>query len=150
MLILISVVMPVYNSEKYVGRAIESILNQTYRDIELIIINDGSTDSSGTIIQHYADKDMRIKVITQINSGVSAARNAGIAAASGEWMYFIDSDDYVDLCFFQEVIPGCESFDIIISGAYRHYIDIKKEDGIFIPPYCKIMFTINKRLIKNK
>lgn len=150
---MISVVMPVYNSEKYLGRAIESVLGQTYRDLELIIIDDGSTDSSRNLINSYADIDSRIRVICQKNMGVSTARNAGIDAANGEWLYFIDSDDYVDSQFFQEIMLYNESYDVIISGVIRHYENSKNIDSIMIPPileqsdenkYCEFLGKIIK------
>lgn len=130
--------MPVYNSERYLERAIRSVLEQTYNDIELIIINDGSTDSSEAIINLYARRDSRIKVISQINTGVSAARNAGISMASGEWLFFMDADDYIDSCFFQDAIPYCELCDMIITGANRHYINNSKADKTIVPPNLDI------------
>lgn len=92
----ISVIVPVYNAEKYLCECIESILAQSYTDYELILVNDGSTDSSEIIIKEYALKDKRIIVINQNNQGPSAARNAGIMAAEGNFITFIDSDDNVD------------------------------------------------------
>lgn len=92
----ISVIVPVYNVEKYLPRCIESILHQTYENIELILVNDGSTDTSGSICDSYAVRDSRVQVVHQANSGVSAARNAGIHLAAGEYLQFVDSDDYID------------------------------------------------------
>lgn len=89
----ISVVMPVYNCEKYLREAIESILNQTYKDFEFIIINDGSTDKSPEILQEYAKKDSRIKIINQPNSGIVVALNRGLREAKGEWVFRMDADD---------------------------------------------------------
>ena len=88
-----SVVMPVYNREKYVSRAIESILNQTYKDFEFILVDDGSTDGSSDIIKHYAYKDKRIKYIRQDNSGAAQARNAGVNYSQGKYIAFMDDDD---------------------------------------------------------
>ena len=93
---LISIIVPVYNVEKYLNECIDSIIAQTYSNIEIILVNDGSTDASGKICDEYAEKDGRIKVIHQVNAGLSAARNAGMAVATGEYLYFVDSDDYVD------------------------------------------------------
>lgn len=92
---MISIIVPVYQVENYLARCVESILNQTFKDYELILIDDGSKDSSGKICDDYADLDRRIKVIHQENRGLSGARNAGIAAAKGEWIIFVDSDDYI-------------------------------------------------------
>lgn len=92
----ISVIIPVYKCEKYLSKCIESVLNQTFSDFELILVDDGSPDNSGAICDEYAKKDTRIKVIHKENGGVSSARNEGIRIAVGEYMTFIDSDDYVD------------------------------------------------------
>lgn len=135
---MISVVMPVYNSEKYLKRAIESILQQTYKDIELIIVDDGSTDRSSVIINEYAQIDHRVRVISQKNSGVSAARNAGMNIARGEWLYFIDSDDYVDLDFFQDAMHVCRYSDFIIVGVQKHYVNSNKKDNTIRPENIKI------------
>src|SRR5690606_18531829 len=92
---LISIVVPVYNSEKYLPECIESILNQNYANIELIIVNDGSTDNSLSIAEKFSENDSRIKILSQRNSGVSAARNLGISIAQGDYIGFVDSDDTV-------------------------------------------------------
>lgn len=91
----ISIIVPIYNVEKYIRRCIESILNQTYTNFELILIDDGSTDSSGVICDEYANKDNRIKVIHKENGGLSSARNAGLDIATGEYISFVDGDDYI-------------------------------------------------------
>ncbi|MBQ9833306.1 MAG: glycosyltransferase family 2 protein, partial [Clostridia bacterium] len=91
----ISIIVPVYNVEKYLSRCIESILAQTFTDFELILVDDGSPDSCGKICDEYAEKDSRIKVVHKKNGGVSSARNAGLEAASGELVLFCDGDDYV-------------------------------------------------------
>ena len=93
---MISVIVPVYNVEKYIEDCIQSILQQTYKDFELLLIDDGSPDNSGIICNRFADGDCRIRVIHKENQGVSAARNDGLALAKGEYVCFIDSDDYVD------------------------------------------------------
>ncbi len=95
MLPLISIIVPVYNIEKYVEKCILSISNQTYKNIEIIAIDDGSTDNSGKLLDDLSKKDRRIKVIHKGNSGVSAARNDGIDAAAGEYIVFVDGDDYI-------------------------------------------------------
>lgn len=115
---LISVIVPVYNAEKYLHRCMDSILNQTYKNLEIILIDDGSKDSSGTICDAYAAKDSRIKVIHQENSGVSAARNAGLDAAFGDYITFVDSDDYIELNLFDSCIAAIELYkpDLIDWG----------------------------------
>lgn len=92
---MVSVIVPVYNSSRYLARCIDSILNQSYDDFELLLINDGSIDDSGTICEKYKLRDKRVKVYHQSNKGVSAARNHGLCVSSGEWITFIDSDDYL-------------------------------------------------------
>ena len=91
----ISVIVPVYNTEKYLHRCIDSVLAQTYKDFELLLIDDGSKDSSGAICDEYAARDSRVKVFHKENGGVSFARNAGLAIASGDWIMHLDGDDWI-------------------------------------------------------
>lgn len=93
MAVKISVIIPVYNVEKYLSACLDSIISQEFQDIEIICINDGSTDGSPAILEQYVLKDERITVYTQKNAGLSAARNAGLEKAAGEYIYFFDSDD---------------------------------------------------------
>ena len=93
---LISVVIPVYNVEQYLPKCIESIMNQTYKNLEIILVNDGSTDGSQKICEEYKSIDNRIKIINKENGGLSDARNVGIDNSSGNYITFIDSDDYID------------------------------------------------------
>ena len=109
---LISVVVPIYNVEKYLIRCIESILKQTYKNIEIILVDDGSKDSCGKICDEYKEKDSRIKVIHKENGGLSDARNAGINVAKGIYICFIDSDDFIDASFIEKLYRMC-----INSGA---------------------------------
>ena len=95
-MIEISIIVPVYNTEKYIIRCINSVLKQTFRNWELILIDDGSIDSSGKICDFFQKKDNRIKVIHKKNEGVSIARNLGITLSKGNYITFIDSDDWVD------------------------------------------------------
>lgn len=117
----ISIVVPVYNVEKYLERCIDSILAQTFTDFELLLINDGSKDSSGLICDKYAEKDSRIRVFHKENEGVSRARNLGISNARGRWLCFIDSDDWVDkeyLHCFGDVFNYPDDI-IVIQGMER-------------------------------
>lgn len=104
----ISVVVPVYNVETYLEECLNSIINQTFSDIEIICINDGSTDSSLDILNDYSKKDDRIKIINQENKGLGATRNKGIDLAKGKYIFFIDSDDYIELNTFFELHNVCE------------------------------------------
>lgn len=98
---LISIIVPVYNAAPYLDQCIQSILAQTYTDFELLLINDGSTDQSGAICDQYALQDARIQVFHQQNAGVSAARNLGLDHAKGEWITFVDSDDWISDNYFK-------------------------------------------------
>ncbi|MDR2115024.1 MAG: glycosyltransferase [Planctomycetaceae bacterium] len=91
----ISIIVPVYNTEKYLKRCVDSILNQVYNDLEILLIDDGSTDGSGAICDQYAEQDKRVRAIHTPNGGVAAARNTGLDAATGEYVSFIDSDDWI-------------------------------------------------------
>lgn len=114
----LSIIVPVYKVEKYLPKCIESILNQTFSDFELILIDDGSPDHCGTICDEYASKDSRIKVIHQANAGVSAARNAGLDIASGTFLGFVDSDDWIDPEMYTAMISAAvnRGADIVICG----------------------------------
>lgn len=101
--IKVSVIVPVYNVEKYLRECLNSLVNQTLKEIEIICINDGSEDSSLEILNEYASKDSRFVIINQENSGQSVARNKGLDVAKGEYIGFVDSDDWVDLNFFENL-----------------------------------------------
>lgn len=115
---MVSIIVPVYKVEKYLRKCVESILSQTYHDIEVILVDDGSPDSCGKICDEYALADGRVKVIHQTNGGLSAARNAGIDIASGEFLSFVDSDDYIEPEMIERLLaPFCMgSCDISMCG----------------------------------
>lgn len=106
---VISVIVPVYNAEKYLNRCVESILNQTFKDFELILVDDGSKDSSGDICEKYARCDQRIKVIHQENKGQAAARNRGVVNATGKWIAFVDADDMIQKQMLQYLYQAADS-----------------------------------------
>ena len=110
----VSVIIPVYNVELYLHDCLESIVNQTFKDIEIICINDGSTDQSAQILESYGKKDSRIKILSQANQGPSAARNAGIGIAKGEYLHFMDSDDMLEL----------DALDFLYSKAKSEDLDV--------------------------
>ncbi|MBO4956650.1 MAG: glycosyltransferase [Rickettsiales bacterium] len=122
--ISVSIIVPVYNVEQYLERCLNSLINQTLQNIEIICINDGSMDNSLSILKQYAEKDKRIKIIDQENQGVSVARNNGIEASQGEYIGFVDSDDYVDLDFFENLYNKAKKEDADIVEA--KYYKIKK------------------------
>lgn len=121
---LVSVVVPVYNVEKYICDCIDSIIRQTYTDLEIILSDDGSTDGCGRICDKYAEKDDRVKVIHAGNMGLSEARNRGIRIASGDYITFVDSDDVLDRSFVQKLMHVMQEYHTDISvAAYRTFLD---------------------------
>ena len=119
----ISVIVPVYNVEQYLERCVDSIINQTYKNLEIILVNDGSTDNSGQICDELAKKDDRIRVIHKKNGGVSEARNVGVKEISGEYIIFIDSDDYIDKKMFSVLYSQIklEAADVSVCGVMNIY-----------------------------
>lgn len=116
----VSIIIPIYNSEATLQYTISSVLNQPFEDFELILIDDGSTDSSLDICEQYAAADTRVIVKSQKNRGVSSARNKGLEVATGNWIYFLDSDDYINHDFFEKVSPFLDDdIDIIQFGSIR-------------------------------
>lgn len=118
---ILSVIVPIYNRQKYLEDCIESILNQTFRDFELILVNDGSTDDSGMICEKYALTDSRIKIIHKKNGGVASARNAGLDVAKGEYLSFIDSDDKISLDLYEKnisILLNDKSIDFVKFPLY--------------------------------
>lgn len=117
----VSIIVPVYNVEKYLRKCLDSLINQTLKEIEIICVNDGSKDNSPKILEEYAKKDNRIIVINQENAGLSVARNSGIDIAKGEYIGFVDSDDWVDLDFFEKLYYSATSndTDIAVGGIIR-------------------------------
>lgn len=114
---LVSIVTPLYNGERFVGQTIESVLRQTYAEWELIIVNDGSKDSSEQIARAYAEKDSRIRVFSQPNGGSASARNHGIREARGKYMVFLDADDYWDNSFLEEQLRFMHERQAVIAAA---------------------------------
>lgn len=122
---MISIIIPVYNVGEYLPKCLESILAQTYRQFEVILVDDGSLDDSGSICDRFASQDMRISVIHKTNGGVSSARNAGLRVAKGEYVSFIDSDDFVGNNYLQRLVDEmeCCNVDMVAGG------EIKVENG---------------------
>ena len=101
---LVSVIVPIYNVEKYLEKCIESIVNQTYKNLEIILVDDGSQDNCPAMCDEWTQKDSRIKVIHKKNGGLSSARNAGLEVSNGEYISFVDSDDWLDENTFEELL----------------------------------------------
>ena len=125
----ISVIIPVYNVESYLEKCITSIINQTYNNLQIIIVDDGSTDCSGTMCNKFAEIDSRIEVIHRANGGLSSARNEGLRYVTGSILSFIDSDDWIELDFYENMINYMEenSVDIVMCGvkAIRNHVHIE-------------------------
>lgn len=126
----VSVIVPVYNVEKYLKRCVESILSQTMENLEIILVDDGSTDQSGTICDEYAKKDSRIKVMHKKNGGLSSARNAGLAIAQGKYVGFVDSDDDIENIMYERMYETIEkeNVDFVMSD----YIRIPENGEIYL------------------
>lgn len=116
--IKVSIIVPVYNTSQYLEKCLDSLIKQTLKDIEIICVNDGSTDDSGKILENYAKKDKRVVVINQKNMGQSAARNAGLDAARGEYIGFVDSDDYVLADMYRKLYENAlnHNSDVVMSS----------------------------------
>ena len=120
---MISVIVPVYNNERYLHQCINSILEQTYTNLEIILIDDGSTDTSSQICDTYGQKDARVKVFHQANSGISVARNVGLDLASGEYIAFVDSDDFLDKNMYKQLMHILEVGNADMAICNFHQID---------------------------
>ena len=105
----ISIIIPVYNVAQYLDKALDSVVNQTYKDIEIICVNDGSTDNSLQIIENYAKKDKRIKVINQDNSGLYVVRQNGVKVATGDYITYVDGDDWLDADACDKIVSVAEN-----------------------------------------
>lgn len=117
-----SIIIPIYNTEKYLSRCVDSAIHQTFQDIEIILVNDGSSDACPILCDEYAKKDSRIKVIHKKNGGLSDARNAGIRAATGKYILFLDSDDYLQLNTCEQFLPASETdCDILIGKWFKEH-----------------------------
>lgn len=151
---MISIIIPVYNIETYIETCIRSIISQSYRDLEIIIINDGSTDNSLNIIQQYAKIDSRIKIISKKNEGLSAARNAGIENSIGEYIMFVDGDDELEDNAIEKLFKSLKHYssDISvgsISVIYESHSDLKNSDEIYYSIKYKGKYKIDDQTINN-
>lgn len=142
---LVSVIVPVYNVEKYLSRCIDSILDQTYTDLELILIDDGSLDSSAHICDEYALRDKRIRVFHKDNGGVSSARNLGIVKAKGDWIMFVDADDWLDIHTIKYVSNYFEKKDLIRFS----YKSVFSEDGLQVEDYALKEYDSQKSFLSD-
>ncbi len=134
----VSIIVPVYKVEKYLRKCVESILAQTHKDIELILVDDGSPDNCGKICDEYSNRDMRVKVIHKANQGVSAARNTGLEIATGEWVIFCDSDDWMDESACEKLLICAEknNADVIIGDIRIIEENITRDVPLFNREFC--------------
>lgn len=126
---MVSVIIPIYNAEKSLPQAIESVINQSYKNIELILVDDGSIDTSADICDKYACQDKRIKVIHKKNAGVSAARNSGLAISTGEYIVFLDADDTLDKDILERAVLSVKDKKTIYQWGYTLIFDKEKRPG---------------------
>lgn len=162
----ISVIIPVYNVEKYLVSCLQSIVNQTINDWELIAVNDGSSDKSADILEQYAQDDARILVISQSNKGVGAARNAGLKAAKGDFVCFVDADDYVHPQMLELLLEAAEKENAEVAiasfcsegeffaGKY-HLNEVEQECGVadagyYLQNVHKLNYSVSPKLIKRE
>lgn len=152
---LVSVIVPVYKVEKHLKNCIDSILGQTYKNLQIILVDDGSPDSCGAICDDYANLDKRIKVMHQANQGLACARNTGLKIAQGEWIAWVDSDDWVESDFIEDMVSAALSnnADIVISGHYEEYKNRSEYCGvhkkIILDTKQAILMLLEDEVIKN-
>lgn len=152
---LISVIIPVYNAGKYINRCVESVINQDYYNLEIIIINDGSTDDSFDIIQKYASEDNRIVVVNKLNSGVSDTRNAGLNKASGDLIGFIDADDYIESDMYSKLVKAMAEYEAdVVACGYRqefneYHIDLSADNNYVIEGTANILSNYLRQDIRS-
>lgn len=137
---LVTIVVPVYNVERYLDQCIESLVSQTYKNLEIILVDDGSLDSSSEMCDDWSERDARIKVVHKVNEGLGMARNTGLELATGKYIFFFDSDDYVDVTIVEKCLQSAEAnqADVVIFGRNEVY-----EDGRVIQKYInsdKLLF----------
>ena len=145
---IVSIIIPVYNVEKYLSRCIESVIGQTYEHIEIILVNDGSTDHSLEICEKYKIVDKRIKIINKNNGGLSSARNAGIDECSGDYIYFLDSDDYISRDCIEYLVKLMEENNSDISIMPMMYVSEATNSEIAFSGNEKIVILDSEKAIK--
>ena len=145
--VLVSVVVPAYNVELYVEKCLDSLINQTLKDIEVIVIDDGSTDRTLEILNSYAQKDSRVKVISQANQKQGAARNRGLEVAQGEFVGFVDADDWVDLDYFEKMYAAVTKHNANVAAANATR-DYKNKVKVHLKLDKELVFTGINNIVK--
>ena len=143
-----SIVIPVYNVEKYIERCLNSVLNQTYKNLEVIVVNDGTPDNSQAIIDKFAERDKRVKSYIKENGGLSSARNYGVNYATGDYLLFIDSDDYIGLDYIEKVNKALTTNDADVLKSKLVLVDddgtiIRRETGLNTNGYVSFIDLVN-------
>ena len=146
---LLSIIVPIFNVEKYVSDCIKSILAQTYKDFELILVNDGSTDNSREICSYYAAIDDRVILIQKKNGGVSSARNEGMAIAKGKYIAFVDADDTIEPSMYEKLIEGAQKLDSDMVICQFKIVDVKKDNITLSKMWKGNNGIINQNIISN-
>lgn len=153
---LISIIVPIYKAELYLNRCIQSIVTQTYTNIEIILVNDGSPDRCGEICDEWEKKDSRLKIIHKLNGGVSSARNAGLEIMSGDWVCFVDADDYIDVRFVQNFIDMIKpNTEMVLQSFWYHDLrnntikDVVLPDMELIGNYKLVQWLEDAKVVHN-
>lgn len=130
---IVSIIVPVYNVERYLRQCLDSLVNQTYQNNEIICVDDGSTDASSEILTEYALKNSKVRVIRQENSGVSAARNVGFSFATGEYVMYVDGDDWIDVRTCEKAVFKAEEYaaDLVMWPYIREFPNHSASKAIF-------------------
>ena len=146
----LSVIIPVYNGQDCILRCLESIIKQTYKDMEIIVVNDGSTDSTKDIIEEFQKKhiDRELTIVNQVNKGNSLARKSGIDIAKGEYVGFVDADDWIEMKYFESLVEVVKNTNADMAVSYTH-LDVYKRQlllvwGLKIKKQCWLLLNISK------
>lgn len=146
----ISVIIPVYNVESYLHRCLDSVINQTYSNLEIILVNDGSTDNSLSIINEFAQKDKRIIVFSQKNSGLAVARNIGLKAATGDYVSFIDSDDWIEKDMYSELAVHLENeHPDFVNFRFQFDNETLNTHSVYGKPYRRLKFESRNEILED-
>lgn len=137
---MVSIIVPVYNAVKYLPQCIDSLLNQTYADIEVLLVDDGSEDGSSDICRQYTTKDNRVRYIFQKNQGVSVARNTGLHSAKGEWVCFVDSDDWATPDMVAKLLKDANGYDIVVGDVY-----VEKKEKTIQTSFFPVSYSDNQK-----
>ena len=142
---LVTIILPIYNVEKYLKECVDSVLGQTYKNLEIILVDDGATDSSGKMSDDFAKKDERIKVVHKKNGGLNMARKSGFEVSTGDWITFVDSDDVIDERYVEYLIEGVKRHNTEMSlGGYQYFVDKYQRDDKEVSTYSKSLSSVIK------